>query len=234
MSKKDALREIYRKVIHALGILWLLPLIFLDESLALKVFAVSVIIALFLHWYWDRRNLREKYLKQIVSGLPVQQKRDFLKGANQIKKFEEDVLFGFLKDVTRRKEKEPLLATFYYLLSTFLALVLLGAPFAIFGLFAISIGDAAATLVGKYAGRHKLWWNNEKSLEGWIGFLVATALSVFIFLQLFPRYAIFDPLLLAIMAGLAGATIETIPTANDNTVIPLGVGLVLYLLAFLL
>jgi dolichol kinase len=234
MSKKDALREIYRKVIHALGILWLLPLIFLGESLSLKVFAVSIIIALFLHWYWDRRNLREKYLKQMVAGLPVQQKRDFLKGTNQIKKFEEEVLFGFLKDVTRRKEKEPLLATFYYLLSTFLALVLLGVPFAIFGLFAISIGDAAATLVGKYVGRHKLLWNKEKSIEGWIGFFAATALSLFIFLQFMPQFAIFNPLWLAIAVGITGATIETIPIVNDNTIIPLGTGLVLWLLSLLL
>jgi dolichol kinase len=115
-----------------------------------------------------------------------------------------------------------------------LALVLLGVPFAIFGLFAISIGDAAATLVGKYVGRHKLLWNKEKSIEGWIGFFAATALSLFIFLQFMPQFAIFNPLWLAIAVGITGATIETIPIVNDNTIIPLGTGLVLWLLSLLL
>jgi dolichol kinase len=236
MIKKEVLREIKRKFIHILGVLTITPLIFLELSLAVKVFAVFVLLALFSHWYYNQRLEREKYFKELVGDLqvPKAQKHEILRTVKDVKKFEEEVIFGFLKEVKRRREKEPLLATFYYLFSTFMALILFGVPFAAFGLIAVAIGDAAASLVGKYCGRHKLLWNKEKSVEGWIGFFAATAISIFIFLQFMPQFAVFNPLWLAIAAGITGATIETIPTANDNTVIPLGVGFVLYLLSLLL
>ena len=223
------IKEVKRKLMHAGGIIGIIPLVVLPKDIQIKVIALFIILALFLHWYWDRRNLRQKYLNNIIEGMPVAQKKGILQGANQIKKFEEEVLFGFMKDVTRKKEKEPMLATFYYLLSAFLALVLFGTPFAIFGLFSIAIGDAFATLIGKYFGKHKLFWNSEKSIEGWIGFFAATSLSIFAFLLVFPQFAVFNPLWIAVIAGVAGASIETIPTINDNSSIPLGVGFVIWI-----
>jgi dolichol kinase len=236
MARKEVLREFKRKFIHILGVLAITPLIFLELSLAVKVFAVFVLLALFSHWYYNQRLEREKYFKELVGDLqvPKAQKHEILRTVKEVRKFEEQVIFGFLKEVKRRREKEPLLATFYYLFSTFMTLILFGAPFAAFGLIAVAIGDAAASLVGKYCGRHKLRWNKEKSVEGWIGFFAATAISIFIFLQFMPQFAVFNPLWLAIAAGITGATIETIPTVNDNTIIPLGVGFVIWLLALLL
>ena len=231
INKQDLLRETKRKLIHACGILTLFPLILLPEHLKVKVFALFVAIALFLNWYWSRRQLREKYFKQMISDLPHEHKHNMLKGAEQIKKFEENVLFGFLKDVARKKEREPLAATFYYLLSALFALVVFGLPYAIFGLFAIAIGDCAATLIGKPFGKHKIPWNSEKSVEGFIGFFAATAFSIFAFLYFMPQFAVFDPLILSIIAGMAGAAIETIPTVNDNSSIPVGVGFIIWIFA---
>ena len=228
------LNEVKRKLIHAAGLLGIIPLIFLNADRRLQVFALFVLAALGLHWYWDRRSLREKYLRQMIAGIPDPHRHNILKGANQIKKFEEEVIFGFMKDVTRRQEKEPMLATFYYLLSTLLALIFFGMPYAIFGMFAIAIGDCAATLVGKKFGKHKIFWNKDKSIEGWIGFFAATAFSIFIFLQFFPMFAVFDPLGIAIVAGIIGALIETIPTLNDNTTIPLGVSAIIWIFSFAL
>ncbi|MEM4247800.1 MAG: hypothetical protein QXH80_00900 [Candidatus Nanoarchaeia archaeon] len=68
-----------------------------------------------------------------------------------------------------------------------------------------------------------------------MAFFIAATFAIFIFVHLFPQFAIFNPLLLlAIIAGMAGAIIETIPTVNDNTTIPLGTALVIWLLALLL
>ena len=113
-------------------------------------------------------------------------------------------------------------------------MVILGLPYAIFGLFAVAIGDCFATLIGKFFGKHKIPWNKDKSWEGWIGFFGGTAFSVFALLQFMPQFAVFNPLWLAVIAGIAGAFIETIPTANDNSTIPFGVGFVIWLVALLI
>ncbi len=229
-------REIRRKGIHALAILFIIPIALLPKVWAIRVIGIAVIIALFIHWYHSKRQLRGKYFENMVASLKISEpeKLKMLKNGQFLRRFEEDVIFGFIKDIRRKREREPLLATFYLLLSTFLALVLLGVPYAIFGLLAISFGDAAATLVGKLAGKHRISYNQEKSIEGWIGFFVATSLSIFIFLTIMPEYAIFSPLAIALIAGTIGAFIETIPTVNDNTIIPLGVGFIIWLSALLL
>ena len=230
MTKLESfLFEVRRKIIHVSGLLALIPLIYLDEKSATIAFGIFVLIAWFVHWYWDRRSLREKYLKKITEELPEEHRHNILQGANQIKKFEEEVLFGFMKYVKRKKEREPMLAPFYYLLSTFVAVVLLGPKFAIFGLLAIGIGDTFAAILGKKFGKHKLPYNKEKSFEGWAAFFASTAFAIFVFVNIFPQYAIINPLLLAIISGFVGAMIETIPTVNDNSIIPFGVGLAIWL-----
>ncbi|MEM4247799.1 MAG: hypothetical protein QXH80_00895 [Candidatus Nanoarchaeia archaeon] len=122
MIQKDTLREIKRKAIHSLGFLTIIPLILLEHNLAVKVFAVFAILALFLHWYYERRLVREKYLKQLLADMhiPDLHKHEILRTAKDIKRFEEEILFGFLKETKRRREHEPLLGTFYYLFSTFM------------------------------------------------------------------------------------------------------------------
>lgn len=232
-NNNGIIKEVKRKLMHAAGIIAVMPLIYLNFQQRLQVMAIFVLVALLLHWYWDRRNMRNKYIDKIISEIPDPHRHEIIKGTAQIRRFEEEVVFGFMKDVTRKREKEPMLATFYYLLSTLLALIFFGAPYAVFGLFAIAIGDCAATLVGKPFGKHKIFWNREKSVEGWIGFFAATAFSIFAFLHLFPQYAVYNPLSIAVIAGVAGAMIETIPTVNDNTSIPLGVAAVIWLFSFI-
>ncbi len=233
---KTWVREARRKSIHTLVILAIVPIILLPDVWAIRVLGITVITALIAHWYYSKRQLRGKYFKDMVASLdiPEPEKLKMLKNGEFLRKFEEDVIFGFVKDVRRKNEREPLLATFFILLSAFLTIVLLGAPFAIFGLLAISFGDAAATLVGKLTGKHKIPYNREKSVEGWIGFFTATTLSILIFLMLMPEYAVFNLLAIALIAGVAGAFLETIPTVNDNTIIPLCVGFVVWLFALLL
>ncbi len=70
------------------------------------------------------------------------------------------------------------------------------------------LGDAAATLVGKYVGRHRI--GVHKTLEGALAYLVFGAAGAFVFV----------PLGLAGVFAVAGTLLELVSPVNDNLLIP--------------
>ncbi len=91
---------------------------------------------------------------------------------------------------------------------------------AISVIIVLALGDGLATYIGRSYGRHKLPWNESKSLEGTIGF-AAGAMGA---------------LLVMPTAGTAGiallsSIIESLPLkVNDNIVLPVAGSLIYYLI----
>ena len=83
------------------------------------------------------------------------------------------------------------------------------------------VGDGMAGIFGVIYGKTKLPWNSNKTLEGSIAGFIGAAIAVSFIL----------PINYAFLAAFAGIVTETIGwKLNDNLTIPLGVGLVLWLL----
>ena len=113
-------------------------------------------------------------------------------------------------------------ATWY---ATAWALLLLTTPAqaANVGVLALAFGDPIAGLVGRKLGRRKLLAN--KTLEGSIAFLVATAVVGAGYLAWLGGVGIVGALATAALAGLVGAVAEMLSTrVDDNLSVPLLAG----------
>ena len=104
----------------------------------------------------------------------------------------------------------------------------LGQNIALSAIIAFALGDSLSAIIGERFGRRKLPYNRTKSFLGSFAFFGATFLGVFC--VYFPTATLaWVPALIA--AGV-GAIIESVIPTNfwldDNFVVPVGVGLVLY------
>ena len=89
-------------------------------------------------------------------------------------------------------------------------------------------GDAAAALIGRKFGRHKLV--NNKSLEGLISFIVVgfiTVCAVFLIMSVPSKWFIWG--FIAVIAGALAELFQKQLKLDDNFTIPLSCGIVLYL-----
>lgn len=223
--------EIKRQLAHALGILVVILLLILkSEGLAIKLLAILTGSILIASWYMTNRGLREKYYQKLIHQLKslhynVKEKKT---SASDI---EERYLWGFLKNFLRQRERWPLIASFWSLFSALIAAVLFGLPYAILGLLVLSVGDAFSTIIGKKWGKSKIFWCPDKSWVGFFAFFISALLAGIVFLKYFPQFAIINPIILVILMAFTGALIETIPLVDDNSTIPFGVALIIWLAA---
>jgi dolichol kinase len=87
----------------------------------------------------------------------------------------------------------------------------------------LSLGDSASTLGGVAFGKHKIFYNKEKSIEG----------SVIGFVAAFLGLLLLTPFSLAISsaASLVGGVVESLPLGvDDNLTVPISVGLAMWIL----
>ena len=83
----------------------------------------------------------------------------------------------------------------------------------------LAFSDSIATMAGRYYGRYRIPYNRMKSVEGSLAFFVsAFVCSIF-----------FIPLKAALLAAFVSCIIESLPLRFDNLTIPLGTGLILWL-----
>lgn len=224
--------ELKRQTVHAVGILVVIFLLMFEETIAVKLLAILTGLILVGNWYLSRKEFRERYMHNLLHdlGLPSHQE-EIKKTETDVKGFEETVIWGVLKNFVRQRDKEPLIATFWSLFSALLAAAIFGLPYAILGLLVLSIGDAFSTIIGKKWGKAKIFWCKDRSYVGFVAFAVSTLIAAIIFLKYFPQFAIFSPPTLVVLMALSGALIETIPAVDDNSTIPFGVALVIWLAA---
>ena len=129
-------------------------------------------------------------------------------------------------DLTERVgviEEFPGKGALNFFFGSLLVLLLFGSNIniAAAAIMILALGDSFATLVGRRFGRHKIFYSREKSVEGSIGGFVPAFLGALIFVS--PQ--------VALVGALAGMAVESLPAKiDDNTIIPLTAGLIMFLL----
>lgn len=98
-------------------------------------------------------------------------------------------------------------------------------PVALAALAMLGLGDGMSAMVGKWIGRHKLWYNPKKSWEGSLaGFLGGTIGALIVTAWYYAEMGLEYPLLATVpvwVAGaLAAAIVESLPQWEDNVSVP--------------
>jgi len=134
------------------------------------------------------------------------------------------------KPLLRGEEASRLTGTGYTLVGALIAFLVFPRDIAVVAVSFLAVGDAMATMVGKWIGRTRLPGKGKtgkgKTLEGSLACFISCLIVGFIC-----YFAGLDVGLLAILVGALGATVaEAIPLPrplNDNLTIPLFAGLVM-------
>jgi uncharacterized protein (TIGR00297 family) len=90
----------------------------------------------------------------------------------------------------------------------------------------MALGDGAAAVVGEAVPTPVLPWNREKTLAGWLAFVLAGAAGAYALtrwvVHSFPEYRVG---LVSVAAAIVGATVESLPIRlDDNLTVPLVAG----------
>ena len=184
-------RELRRKSIHLLGLV--VPILYFFTSRDLIIVGVGALLTL---------ALAAELLKGVVPGVRV-------------------IFLRIFSPILRSQEqKGGLTGATYFLIGSFLCILLFDKTLAIVCLCFLTLGDLCAALIGKQWGRIKLF--SRKSLEGSLAcFVVCTAAALLIGLH---------PVV-AIAGALVATLIELLPVGvDDNVTIPLISGLAMHLL----
>ena len=184
-------RELRRKSIHLLGLVF--PILYVFTTRHTAIITVGVLLAIALGIELLKVYLpafRVMFMRIFSPMLRSQEQRGGLTGAT------------------------------YYLIGSFLCILLFDKTLAIVCLCFLTLGDLFAALIGKQWGRIKLF--SRKSLEGSLAcFIVCAAAALLIGLH---------PVV-AIAGALVATLIELLPTGvDDNVTIPLISGLAMHLL----
>lgn len=187
-------RELRRKSIHLLGLVF--PILYVFNVFTTRhtaIIAVGVLLAI---------ALASELLKALLPPFRV-------------------MFIRIFSPILRSQEQRGgLTGATYYLIGSFLCILLFDKTLAIVCLCFLTLGDLFAALIGKQWGRIKLF--SRKSLEGSLAcFIVCTAVALLIGLH---------PVV-AIVGALVATLIELLPTGvDDNVTIPLISGLAMHLL----
>jgi dolichol kinase len=130
----------------------------------------------------------------------------------------------------RKSEYRGITGAGYYLLGSFLAVLLFSPTIAIAGMLFLIFGDFAAALVGTAIGKIRLF--AKKSLEGSLAcFVICLGVGLLLFWKVKPDWSI--GVRLALSGAIAATLAELLPLKiNDNLTIPLLSGLALLLAAW--
>ena len=131
-----------------------------------------------------------------------------------------ELFFRFFEFILRRHERKgAITGATYYIIGTFLCIVIFDKNIAIVSVFFIVLGDTAAALVGKAWGRIKLIGN--KSLEGSAACFVVCALISLFWL---------NPII-GIIGAFVATLAELLPLRiDDNLTVPIISGAVMQLM----
>lgn len=194
--------EVRRKIVHAMGVFSIFIILYFEKWIAILILLIATLIILLLAEY--RKN-RQKY--KIIR-------------IKKLDEFEEFIENGFKE--YERPNTLPFKGAIEFLLGCFLAALLFEPFIAIAAIAVLSISDAMSTLIGSFFGKHKIYFNKSKSLEGSVAFFLTTIFILTFFLT--------DPIKILIIAIFATFA-ELIPKIDDNLTIPLIVGVIMLLLS---
>ena len=150
----------------------------------------------------------------------------------KINQFMVDKLFGA---IARPIEAYRVNSGTWYGIALFVMVFFFNPLACICGVLALGIGDPAAAIIGRRFGKHKV--RSHKSLEGMLGFVLASTLGIFAWLMLTPHPELLATpawrvFVIALWASVVGAITEVYcQPIDDNFAIPLTVAGAMGLLA---
>jgi len=125
------------------------------------------------------------------------------------------LFFHYFHSLLRGEEKKKLTGTAYFLGGVLLSILLFDVDIALFSITILTVGDPAASTIGKRWGRYRI---KGKSLEGSMAFFITTAMVGLILQRLWPGL----PATVIIAGVVTGTLTELLSTKiNDNFLIPL-------------
>lgn len=194
VSKSELFREIKRKAFHLLSLAYLAAYFLLGYPRVIAWLLTWTVLLMFLEAFRLYFPKLNEFLIQLFRGL------------------------------SRPEEKTRYSGAFYTAAGALIVIFLFGRNPKIVSasLFCAALGDAAAALIGKIFGTHKIF-GGRKSLEG--------SVACFLFC-LVACLSLGFPLPASIAASMAGTALEFLPTTayfNDNLWLPLGSALILSL-----
>jgi dolichol kinase len=136
------------------------------------------------------------------------------------------ILTRIIQESERDKDKEsPGRGALRFFIGSFLTLIIFrhSPEIVVAGIIVLALGDSASTLGGVAFGRHKLFYNPEKSIEGTFAGLIAAFLGLMILTPF--------SLAVAASASLVGVIVESLPLGvDDNLTVPVAAGFSVWIL----
>lgn len=195
--------EIFRKLIHLCSLSIPVVYYFIPRNTTLIILGIMTAIALFLD--------TGRYLSPTIGKI-------FYK------------FFGFLlRQHELDHKKRNLNGATYVLLSAFICVLIFPKVIVVTAFAVLIISDTMAALIGRRFGKHKFLF---KSLEGTLAFFVIGVVVVL----LSPKIEYhFSEYMIGIVSTAFGAIIENVSfgLADDNLVIPISIGIAMWLLYLL-
>lgn len=202
----ESLFEALRRKSRSPELTWVVILLFVVRLLRFEVCVLALLLV--LAWYFGM-DLARRYWPEA-----------------------EQWLFDHIfKNITRPRERYIIPAATWYALAILIVLVTTEKTLAQVSVVILGVGDPAATLIGRRFGKLKLY--KQKSVAGFIGFVVVSFLSVGIWLAVTrPEMALGRRLGLGLVGALTGAVAELFgdDRIDDNMTIPISSAVVLSLL----
>jgi dolichol kinase len=127
----------------------------------------------------------------------------------------------FFNSMLRSHEMDgKLTGATWVIIGAVITITLFSKPVAIIALIFMSLGDAAAGLIGQRFGKHKI---GDKTWEGFFGGLIICIIIALNFPYL--------PLMVSLIGAISAMILELIPIPlDDNFIIPLGSGAIMMML----
>jgi len=195
--------EILRKLIHLCSLSIPIVYYFIPRNSALIILGIMAAIALFLDL--------GRYLSTTIGKI-------FYK------------FFGFLlRQHEIDNKKRNLNGATYVLLSAFICILIFPKVIVITAFAILIVSDTMAALIGRRFGMHKFLF---KSLEGTSAFFLSGIVMVLLAPKIEYR---FSEYVIGIIAAAFGAIIENVSfgLADDNLVIPISIGIAMWILYLL-
>ncbi len=222
-------REVLRQLLHIVSIVLIVPLLFIEQSRLITIFAGVILLIVLTMEHIRRLNKRAGLLRQAVLELKLIEETDrqvLLRNIERLKRANEEIIQKYIQPAIR-PEEWPGWASLTFLLGLLITMMLFGKEIAALMIIPLALGDGLATIVGTRWGKHKIPPFRVKSFEGSLAFFLVTLIGVFIFLQFIPLFS--NILWMTIIIAGASTIIEAMPELNDNMSVPVFTGVLIFL-----
>lgn len=126
-------------------------------------------------------------------------------------------IYSLIEKIRRKEEEKFILGGIYYSFAVIIVAILvyynlISFKAFVYCLIIFGICDGVSTISGTLFGKHKIFYNKNKSYEGSFSFFVFALIILFMF---------FGKIEKAIPVALFSAFVESLPKINDNFSVPI-------------